>query len=135
MGPIEVVSGFCEKLGIEVPSLHPETGEPLVKGTVSIETPVQTIHEGPPRPPSRALYRWDDDLDDFVYARPLTASEYGAAMRDYEEAVREWAKTNGIHHIPGPMETSGKFRTAGGSECDGLWDGSRWLWVRWTVVG
>ena len=112
---------------------HPMTKEPLIDGDIVVETEVHELRFGPPVPPRRALFDFDEN-DELVYVRELTDREMSKATAEYEREAAEYAKSNGMMRVPGLRTTRGSFRTESGSTLNGIHDGGKWLWTSMEAI-
>jgi len=114
---------------------HPMTGDPFTRCEFfNSEMPVNVMFHGPPVPPERRVYEWDDWTDQEVYVRDLTDEEYDQAWKDYEKAAKKWHTTQGRILVPGLTTVKGKFLTDCGDWAEGeLMGDNQWLWIQWGV--
>lgn len=108
---------------------HPATNEPFVKFhdfVASIAT--QVCRYGPPRQPGSGVYSDDDEP---VYIRECTAEEMATARGEFEIEMAHWVRTDGQFVVPGETTITATFRTAAGDTADGVWDGGKWVLIRW----
>ncbi len=137
MGHLSNLAGakaMLGELGVAFPD--PWLGEPFIRAEVSEEVDTSVVWYGPPCRPCREVYEWDEIADTDVYVRTMSAEEFAGELRQYEQARKEWAKDGGQKIVVnGPSKITGTFQTVSGSRCEGIWDGSAWVWTAWQVGG
>jgi hypothetical protein len=114
-------------------AVHPATGEPIV-GCVQWNAvrDVETFNTLPPTPPSRELWKYDDD-DNQIFVRNLTNKEFASATRAFERESKRWFATLGVVNTPGPITVTGTFVSESGVRVSGRWTGKGWAWDDWEI--
>jgi hypothetical protein len=122
-----------EACGYPWPGNHPATRAPFVKANVTRAAQTHTMYLNPPAPPSREMVtEWDDDGP--VVWKTLTDEELTAAQSEYEKALAEYRRTNGIVRVKaGPDLITGRFVCADGAWAEGELGPDGWRWTAWEL--
>jgi hypothetical protein len=113
-------------------TVHPQTGEALVDGELSVKSNDELVQFLPPSSPSKFEDTYGDD-GEVDGQRELSDQEFAAATKAFEDAEREWKLLGGRAYAKGPQSIEGRFTTAKGASLNGLFDGKKWHWTAWST--
>lgn len=136
MCPIEDLRKQLVESGIDLPTKHPVSGRPLVRGTVRADPCLRKIEFMPPRAPTRAIHIFDEHLDELVYLRDCTEEETRQAELSYQAAMAHYHETGGVEFVSDGLVVTGLFDTGEGKyedNCEGRYFDGEWAWDKWST--
>ncbi len=111
------------------PAVGP-TGSKVVSYEIEMRRNIQTMHYGPPIPPTREdpVFDEDGDVTDYV---PVAPEEFERRKAAFEKACDRWNRTHGTAQVQaGPDTFTCRVTCEDGTTAKALGD-DEWHWMSW----